>query len=316
MITGAFHDQDYFNCYSVPVRPLPACCAGSGPVGTKLRFECGNDGNNCGRSTPCRTFQAAHDKTLPGGEMVVLDQGNFATLTITKTISIVNEGIGQASILVGNGDTGLTINAPGAKVNLRGLTIEGVGDSRGVLVGSVLSLTMTNCIVRNHTGDGIDIAPATNSNITISHTLVADNGGNGIFVQPSGTGAVKVVFNHVEVYNSGAHGIAFVGSFLSSIRFDVSVVDSVSAGNNLAGIISDSTNAVITLVVLRSVAANNGTGVATAGSNFSAGLAISQSQVTGNNKGWERIGGLGALISYGDNVWLNHDNDPSLPVPP
>src|SRR5262245_30104280 len=158
----------------------------------------GTDGNNCGRLTPCRTFQAAHDKTLAGGEITVLDQGNFATLTITKSISIINEGIGQASILVGNGDTGLTINAPSAKVNLRGLTIEGVGDSRGVLVGSVLSLTMTNCIVRNHTGDGIDIAPATNSNITISHTLVADNGGNGIFVQPSGTGAVKVVFNHVE----------------------------------------------------------------------------------------------------------------------
>ena len=99
----------------------------------------GNDGNFCGRLTPCRTFQAAHDKTLSGGEMLVLDQGNYATLAITKSISIVNEGIGQASILVGNGDTGLTINAPNAKVNLRGLTIEGVGDSRGMLVSSVLS---------------------------------------------------------------------------------------------------------------------------------------------------------------------------------
>src|SRR3954469_3702556 len=137
----------------------------------------GNDGNNCGRLTPCRTFQAAHDKTLQGGEITVLDQGNFATLTITKAISIVNEGIGQASILVGNGDTGLTINAPNATVNLRGLTIEGVGDSRGMLVSSVLFLTMTNCIVRSHTGDGIatgNVPSGTASAFTLSNTLVSD----------------------------------------------------------------------------------------------------------------------------------------------
>src|SRR5882757_6750105 len=71
----------------------------------------GNDANPCTRTQPCLTFQAAHDKTAAGGEIDVLDPGGYGTVTITKSISIVNEGVGVAGIRTVAGATAITINA-------------------------------------------------------------------------------------------------------------------------------------------------------------------------------------------------------------
>src|SRR5712691_4646325 len=105
----------------------------------------GNDANNCDVATPCRTFQAAHDKTNDQGEITVLDPGGYGGLTITKSISIVNDGVGEASILVSGGGTGITINAPsGGYVNLRGITIQGIGfgGGTGLLFNTGFALTI------------------------------------------------------------------------------------------------------------------------------------------------------------------------------
>src|SRR5262249_26891837 len=72
----------------------------------------GDDANNCDRPTPCRTFQAAHDKTFDQGEVTVLDPGGYGAVRITKSISIVNNGVGQAGMLVSGGGAGITIDAP------------------------------------------------------------------------------------------------------------------------------------------------------------------------------------------------------------
>src|SRR5712692_7486340 len=139
----------------------------------------GNDANTCDVATPCRTFQAAHDKTNDQGEITVLDPGGYGSLTITKSVSIMNDGVGEASILVSGGATGITINAgAGGYVNLRGITIQGIGfgGGRGILFSTGFSLTMENCVIRNHTFDGILFVPTTASNLSISNTLLADNG--------------------------------------------------------------------------------------------------------------------------------------------
>src|SRR5437868_5411900 len=72
----------------------------------------GNDANDCSRFASCRTFQAAHDKTFADGEITVLDPGGYGAVTITKSISIVNDGVGEAGALVSGGATGITVNAP------------------------------------------------------------------------------------------------------------------------------------------------------------------------------------------------------------
>src|SRR5215469_9428757 len=87
----------------------------------------GNDANPCTAGSPCKTFQAAYNAVLAGGEISVLDTGGYGTLTISKAVSIVAVGV-EASIAIPSGGTGIIISAGASDaVNLRGLTIDGSG---------------------------------------------------------------------------------------------------------------------------------------------------------------------------------------------
>src|SRR6266540_557719 len=184
---------------------LHAASAQAQLVRTCVSLAKGSDANassQCHCSTPCRTFATAAANTLADGEITVLDPGDYGGLTIIRSISINNDSGGEASITVSQNTTGIIVNAVnGASyVNLRGITIQGVGfgTTTGLRFNTGLFLTMTNCVVRNHTGNGIEFFPNATSNLAMSNTLVADNGDVGILVRPSGSGAVKAVFNRVE----------------------------------------------------------------------------------------------------------------------
>src|SRR5712691_1566945 len=134
-------------------------------VRTSVSMAKGNDANSasfCHCTTPCRTFATAHANTFTDGEITVLDPGDYGGLTITKSISINNDSGGEASISVSGGLTGIIVNAPaGGYVNLRGITIQGVefGGGKGLQFNTGFSLVMTNCVIRNHTGAGIEFRP-------------------------------------------------------------------------------------------------------------------------------------------------------------
>jgi Right handed beta helix region len=276
----------------------------------------GNDGNTCHCTQPCRTFQRAHDQTLNEGQVTVLDAGGYGMVTITKSISIVNDQVGAATIAVSEGKTGITINASfvqrTALINLRGITIQGVGfgGSLGLVLTSAVALTMTNCVVRNHTGNGIHWQPSTGrgaGKLEVSNTLVSDNGGYGIYVRPTVNGA-QVALNRVAVYNNSKDGIIVQGS---SGTLDATVTDSVSA-NNAAGVtvLHDFEGATNVLVV-RSALANNGVGLNASSAN--ATLRVSQSTIAGNRFSWQNNGGN--LRSFGDNnIDGNGDGDPAIPT--
>src|SRR6266540_1997519 len=213
-------------------------------VRTCVSMAKGNDANSasfCHCTTPCRTFATAHDNTLDQGEITVLDPGDYGGLTITKSISINNDGAGEASISVSGGTTGIVVNAPAAGyVNLRGITIQGVGfgGGQGLQFNTGFSLTMTNCVIRNHTSVGLGLVPHGSSNFAVSNTVVADNGSNGIFLLPSGSGTVKAIFNRVEIYNNSGHGLMVEGG-LSTGDIRATVVDTVAARNHNSGFAAD-----------------------------------------------------------------------------
>src|SRR5262249_47854277 len=121
-------------------------------------------------------------------------------------------------------------------------------------------LTLTNCVIRNHTKNGIDFVPTNSSNLAASNTLVADNGGNGIFFQPIGVNIVKAVFSRVEGYNNNPHGIFSASPTGAGGWTYVNVVDSVVANNNVNGFhtVSGPSYPGVTMSVTRSVATNNG----------------------------------------------------------
>jgi hypothetical protein len=262
----------------------------------------GLDTNACTLAAPCRTLAAALSATNPSGEIDVLDPAGYGSLTITKAISIVNDGVGTAGVIVPSGGIGVTINAgTNDAVSLRGLSIEGGGvGATGIKFNSGASLTVENCVIRHMTADGIDFFSTTaTSALTVSNSLLADNGGYGIYLVP--TGSVTAVFNRVEVNNNGTAGI-FVngGSSAGTNTINATVSDSVAAGNN-SGFVNATVSgqAPTSLMLFHSVAANNGTGVAVQGPG--AILRLANSTVTGNTQhGWVAISS-GVVDSYGDN---------------
>jgi hypothetical protein len=292
----------------------------TGPVQAQLArtfvSASGSDANNCGRTTPCRTLQGAHDKTNAGGEINTLDPAGYGTVMITKSISIVNDGVGSAGVLVPSGADGITIDA-GANgiVNLRGLIIEGAGvGSSGIVLLTAKSLTIQNCVVRNLINHGIAIVPSTTSTATVSDTYVANNGFVGIVVQPTFSADVNALFNRVEVYNSGTHGIGVFGN-LTNGNVQASVTDSVSAHNALDGlfVLQTISGPLTYLLVTRCTSIFNGdSGVVVSGRN--ARFVIAQSTMDPNSqKPWKALDEGGGL-SYGDN-YLGGGSSVPIPLP-
>jgi Right handed beta helix region len=286
---------------------LHAASAQAQLVRTCVSLAKGSDANassQCHCSTPCRTFATAATNTLADGEITVLDPGDYGGLTITRSISINNDSGGEASITVSGTTTGIIVSATAASyVNLRGITIQGVGfgTTTGLRFNSGFSLTMTNCVVRNHTGTGIDFRPLASSILAVSNTIVADNGADGIHVQVSGPGDSKVVLSRVEAHNNSANGIFVGGPAGVSGSVNATATDSVAAGNGSNGFRVASGgggSGVASLMITRSVAANNAFGLGANGP--SATLRVGQSTITGNTTGLSAASGA-SILSYGDN---------------
>ena len=265
----------------------------------------GNDANDCSRPTPCRTLSAAHDKTAANGEITVLDPGGYGGLIITKAISIVNDGVGEASMLVSGVGNSITIDAgPDDAINLRGLTIQGIdnGGGGGIAFTGGKSLTIENCVIRNLSGYAIFFIPKTGvGKLTVSNTLIADNYA-GISVLS--VGPVSVALNRVEAHNNFQWGF-----FINNAN--AVVVDSVATGNGYG--LRAIEGAKVT--VIRSVMSNNVNGVAVGGT--AAIVRVGQSALTGNSaNGWVVQGMNGSAVqSYGDNyIDGNGQGDPAPPA--
>src|SRR5262249_7210836 len=123
-------------------------------------FLAGNglDTNPCTLPAPCRSFTRAVQATNAGGQVTMLDPAGYGAVTITKAISIVNDGGGEAGIAdPGAGLAAITINAGASDVvNLRGLTLNGVGTGQiGIEFQGGAALNIQNCVIRDFTGDGV-----------------------------------------------------------------------------------------------------------------------------------------------------------------
>jgi hypothetical protein len=260
----------------------------------------GSDSNPCTFALPCRTFQKAHDTVAALGEIDVLDPAGYGSLTITKSIGILGHGF--AGISVSSGGTGITITA-GVNdiVNLRGLIIEGnhfgIGQN-GIFLNAGGSLIVQDCTILNLDAIGIDFEPNASGSLTVSDTFVSGTA-IGIHVLPSGSGTVTAVFNRAESDNN-QYGIIVNGFNSTGGKVTATAVDSVVAGNSNTGFFvnTQSGGATASLMVLRSVVANNLTGIT---ANFTGStLWMGQSTVTGNTAGWSVTSG-GVVQSYGTN---------------
>jgi len=276
----------------------------------------GSDANNCDRPTPCRTFQHAHDNTLANGEITVLDPGGYGAVMITKNISIINDGVGEAGVLVSGGATGITVNAPGAAVTLRGLTIKGIGfgGGGGITLAAAHAVTVENSAIRNMSscgilcgGDGIAVTSSTATALAVTNTVVSDNSNNGILFLPTVSGSTLVtgVLDHVGLYNNGGAGLSVIGAGSTGGRITVMATDSVAANNgtpgNLGGfVVQSSTGAAITFLHLSRCTAVNNPGNGALASGTPAIMLVNTSVIQFNDSGWVAASGA-QIFTYGDN---------------
>lgn len=205
-------------------------------------------------------------------------------------------------------------------MNLRGITVQGIGfgGGNGLQFDRGSSLTVTNCVLRNHTGTGFAFRPNvldSISNLSVVDTLIADNGGDGIIISPLTIRAtIRAVIDRVHVLNNSQDGVSVFGPG----NLDVTVTDSVSANNGRDGFgaffggFGGATP--ISLTVIRSVSAYNQFFGLFAHTIPEVKIRFSQSVITGNGFAW-RITDNSVLQSFGDNYIVgNADGDPAPPL--
>src|SRR6202042_2164430 len=145
---------------SVPA--MFSASSGGGPsLQTFVSATLGSDANPCTRISPCLTFAAALAQPTAGGEIDVIDPGDFGPVTIAKAITIFGNAAGGASVAgtaPSPGTSGIVINAGSSDViNLAGLTFDGVNASgtSGVVFTSGARLTISKCVFQGFTTSGM-----------------------------------------------------------------------------------------------------------------------------------------------------------------
>jgi hypothetical protein len=296
---------------ALPAKPAQAL------VARTFLSAAGSDSNNCANVlTPCRHLATAYAATAANGEIYVLDPANYGSVTITGPVSI--EGHGWASIAPVAGQAAITINAPGAtdKINIIGVVLDGtnLASTTGIAFNSGGSLNVQDSVIRNFTGDGIFFGPnsSTLSQLYVSNTLISDNA-VGIFVDPTGAGTTTGVLDHVKIQNNGGNGLSVV---TATQTINVTVTDSVSAGNTMNGILAQTNGGTpVNIMVRNSTIANNGANGLIA-EKLGAAIFVTRSTITGNiSAGWVN-GSAGAVASYTDNnIDLNGSGNTAPPGP-
>jgi hypothetical protein len=252
----------------------------------------GSDNPSCSLASPCRHFQAAVAATALGGEVDALDPGAYGSFTITQAISI--EGQGWSYVAPPANGAAITINAGTGIVNIRGVSLNGIGVSgaNGIQFNSGTTLNVQNSVIRNFATDGLDFDLASTSAIQlfVSNTLVSDNLGAGITISPlPDSGTITGVLDRVEIENNQGDGLN-VSSQEQTMNITVS--DSLVSNNKTTGIYASDTP--VSVMVRNSTIANNG-GIGLQGA-FSGTIRVTRSTITGNATGWN-----GIVLSYGDN---------------
>jgi hypothetical protein len=271
----------------------------------------GNDANPCTAGSPCKTFQAAYNAVLAGGEISVLDTGGYGTLTISKAVSIVAAGV-EASIAIPSGGVGITINAGSTdKVALRGLTLDGQGVGfDGIQFNSGASLTVESCVVRNMNSNGLVFSSSATmpQTLAVSNSYFNENGNEGIFILTQSSGTISAAIDRTGFYANGDSGLFVVGTSGTG-ALTVAVTDTVAANGTTGFFVgSDTGKSITNLSVTRVLAEGNSfSGVTASGAN--ATLWLAQSTLSGNAAGYIIFNGPAVLNSYGDN-YIDKSNGP------
>ena len=269
------------------------CCFAAAAQTRTFVSGLGSDANPCTRISPCRSFQRAHDLVNVGGEVIAVDSAGYGPITITKSVSIIGDGI-YAGVNTNSGN-GITIATAGITVNLRSLIIVGLNSGTyGINASDFEALHIEACVISRFTSDGIHVesppgpAHSTRRRVFIKNSISRNNGGNGLDVSSSNQTTVFAVVERAMFENNAGHGVRILGT-----NAIATVEDSTASGNDASGLISALGGV---LQVERCDASNNSSGIGT-----NSIVRVSNSTVT-NNTGVGFSNNNGLFFSRGNNT--------------
>ncbi len=168
----------------------------------------GDDTNTGTVTAPFREITKAIAASAAGDTIVVLDSGDYAQFSVTKSLTIAAEcshaAVSAPAATYGN--TAITVNASATDVVvLRGLTIKGTGGTVGVSLSMGQSLRVENCTISNFAstpggipGYGIQVSHGL---LTVKDTVLRDNS-NGVYF--SGGSDVRGIIDQCRIEGDGA----------------------------------------------------------------------------------------------------------------
>ena len=291
----------------------------------------GSDANPCTLTQPCRLLPAALTAVADGGEIWMLDSGNYNTVpvNITKSVTILAVPGALGSVVAAGGNA-ININTAGVKVALRNLVIVpllGSGGTNGIYMSVGASLTVENCLIANLPASGIVVtAPArarvtdtiirgngdiglqfwNGARATVTRATISENTNEAVFVYgslASTTTTLDIADSTIDGNNAGV----YTASTNASAVVKVSVRDSRAVRNANYGVITQSSaGAAVTFSLSNNIISNNNVGI---WANTGSKVWASGNTVSNNGIGLNNTGGL--FESAGNNAVRNNTNNKS-----
>jgi hypothetical protein len=257
--------------------------------------------------SPCLTFATALGQTTAGGEIDVLDPGDFGPVTITKSVSIYGDAPGVAGLIPSPGTSGIVISAGSSDViTLHGLVFDGVNatGTSGIVFTSGARLNVNQCVFQGFTTSGMTLSPgvggANTTLMAVQNTTVLNNA-TGILIRPTGGIAANVRLRRLHIDDNAGDGLRIDGTGGSG-AINVAIADSSANFNAGNGIDAVSGPGNVTVDVMRVVVAANGAdGIQANQSNGGiVNVTVGGSVVYGNNVALAALGGA-SLLTYSNN---------------
>jgi hypothetical protein len=279
---------------------LSAGAAGATPILSRTWVSgAGLDTNPCTRTSPCATFGQAYSATAVGGEIDVLDGGDFGAVTINHSITIVNDGGGVArasELIVSAGGTDVAV--------LRGLTFRSpLGGATGLDFVSGGALVVDHCLFDGYTAStAIYFRPANAATLSVTDTVLTNDGSassGAIVIQPQAGGGATVHLKAVNILDATGNGLRVDGA---NGPADVELRDvAVEFANGGSGIVAVAPASGGPTVKIRAdtVTSSHNAGYGFRAVGQTASIILGRSASEGNGVGLGATGGR--IFSYGDN---------------
>lgn len=131
----------------------------------------GNDNNACTRTSPCATFAGAILKTTAGGEIDVVDPGEYGPVNITQSVTIDGGGIARVHDVISINYEGTNLN-----VTLRNLSVKTVNIATSLFSLVVLDNLRIGGV--DNTGGGVTFVGSPDGSVLeIRNTIISSGTG-------------------------------------------------------------------------------------------------------------------------------------------